>query len=394
MRSRGRRVSVPLTGCATDEEASVRAYTLVRLVRELDDAGAGSRIALLCKPVGAATTDGELDAAVSEVHKVAAVAAVHGVPQDGDMTVREFGRRWTSGDLHREHPDYVRDVDHTDNRGRLEKHVYPHIGDVPLRKLRLEDGERVLRELRAPPESGLRRHVAQCLARLVRLAVFPAKILTASPLPVGFLPRVGAPKAAPFLYPKEEAKLLACTRIPLVRRVVYGLLTREGLRVSELLGRARDDRAPLPWTALDLASGTIALDDTKTGRPRVWALSPGTVRALERWRKLSTGKNVCELGVRHGLARRLRADIRLAGVNRVELGVRTAHRAWLKLHHLRATFVTLSLANGRSETWVQDRTGHTSSVMINRYRRAARMAEELALGELLPLDEAIPELRK
>lgn len=40
-----------------------------------------------------------------------------------------------------------------------------------------------------------------------------------------------------------------------------------------------------------------------------------------------------------------------------------------------------------------DRTGHRSSVMINRYRRAARQVAELDLGTLLPLDEAIPELR-
>ena len=42
---------------------------------------------------------------------------------------------------------------------------------------------------------------------------------------------------------------------------------------------------------------------------------------------------------------------------------------------------------------MQDRTGHTSSNMINLYRRTARTAAELGLGELLPLDEAIPELR-
>jgi hypothetical protein len=64
----------------------------------------------------------------------------------------------------------------------------------------------------------------------------------------------------------------------------------------------------------------------------------------------------------------------------------------IRLHDTRATFITIALANGRSEAWVQDRTGHRSSVMINRYRRAARTAAELGLGELAPLDRAIPEL--
>ena len=58
----------------------------------------------------------------------------------------------------------------------------------------------------------------------------------------------------------------------------------------------------------------------------------------------------------------------------------------------RATFITLTLANRRTEAWVQDRTGHKSSLMLNLYRRAARTAAELGLGDLLPLDTAIPEL--
>jgi hypothetical protein len=41
------------------------------------------------------------------------------------------------------------------------------------------------------------------------------------------------------------------------------------------------------------------------------------------------------------------------------------------------------------EAWVADRTGHRSSQMINRYRRPARQASELQLGELTPLDEAL-----
>jgi hypothetical protein len=39
---------------------------------------------------------------------------------------------------------------------------------------------------------------------------------------------------------------------------------------------------------------------------------------------------------------------------------------------LRATFITVALANNRTETWVMDRTGHESSAMLARHRRAAR----------------------
>ncbi len=61
----------------------------------------------------------------------------------------------------------------------------------------------------------------------------------------------------------------------------------------------------------------------------------------------------------------------------------------IRVHDLRGTFVTLALASGKTETWVADRTGHKSSIMINRYRRAARSASELGLGLLAPLDTAL-----
>jgi hypothetical protein len=54
-----------------------------------------------------------------------------------------------------------------------------------------------------------------------------------------------------------------------------------------------------------------------------------------------------------------------------------------------ATFVTLSLASGKTESWVADRTGHRSSNMINRYRRQARQVVELNIGTLAPLYEAL-----
>ncbi|HXS17828.1 MAG TPA: DNA integration/recombination/inversion protein, partial [Polyangiaceae bacterium] len=59
---------------------------------------------------------------------------------------------------------------------------------------------------------------------------------------------------------------------------------------------------------------------------------------------------------------------------------------------LRATFVTMSLAAGKTEAWVTDRTGHTSSTMLYRYKRAARTHAEAQMGSLRPLHEIIPEL--
>jgi hypothetical protein len=55
-----------------------------------------------------------------------------------------------------------------------------------------------------------------------------------------------------------------------------------------------------------------------------------------------------------------------------------------------ASFV--ALANGKTESWVADRTGHMSSQMINRYKRWARGHQEQSLGDWVPLHLAIPEL--
>src|SRR5690606_2214150 len=74
---------------------------------------------------------------------------------------------------------------------------------------------------------------------------------------------------------------------------------------------------------------------------------------------------------------------------RTVLFQRTSKRAPLRAHDLRATFVTLALASGKTETWDCDRTGHRSSSMPNKYRRAARTAAELGLGWLKPMHEVI-----
>jgi integrase len=52
--------------------------------------------------------------------------------------------------------------------------------------------------------------------------------------------------------------------VPLIRRLFFGVLAREGLRREEL--------ASLRWRDLDLNKGHIALDRNKTDDPRSWAL--------------------------------------------------------------------------------------------------------------------------
>lgn len=238
-----------------------------------------------------------------------------------------------------------------------------------------------------PPErsAATRRHVAQIMHRLLTLAAFPARLIPVSPLPRGWLPLLPAEeKAKVFLYPDEDAALMACREVPLVSRVLYGLMAREGLRESEALD--------LEWGDLDLERGVITLDENKTADPRLWSLDPGVVAALALWRRLAPKKPFGAVMNRGRLAERFRVHLRAAGVDRPKLFERSTTRMPIRVHDLRATFVTLALGTGRTDTWVRDRTGHRSSEMVDRYRRAARAAKELDLGWLRPLNEAIPEL--
>src|SRR5690606_2610653 len=138
--------------------------------------------------------------------------------------------------------------------------------------------------------------------------------------------------------------------------------------------------------------GVIRLERTKTGESRTWALRADVARVLAR---LGDGRDLDEPvfdGLPAKMAALFRWHLRAAGVHRPELFERTPQRRPIRIHDQRATFCTLNLAAGKSEAWICDRTGHRSSQMVNAYRRAARTATELGLGELLPLDECVPEL--
>jgi integrase len=224
------------------------------------------------------------------------------------------------------------------------------------------------------------------------MAVYPCRHIAVSPLPKGFLPRTLARKALNYLYPKNDRALLACVDVPFGYRLLWGFLAREGMREGEALA--------LTWDCIDLEHGMVRLDENKTDDPRAWALDPAVARALriqrERFAPNAGGTDrVFIHRSKFGLAETFRLHLERAGIRaeRPELFVSSDARQQIKVHDLRGTMVTISLANGRSESWVMARTGHRSSQMMNRYRRIAMSFGELNLGELDALDFAIPELR-
>lgn len=320
------------------------------------------------------------------------------------ITFEQFGDLWTDGTLHKMFPNRVswKKTAKTD-ASRLKIHVYPLIGQIQIRAFEggqgVEWAEGVLRRITKPATA---RQVAQAISRVLTMAAFPGiRLIPHSPLPKGFVPPTPKRKAMSYLYPTEEARLMANTDIDLHVRMFFGFSIREGGRLGNFLS--------LKWRQVDLDSGFIRLDQTKTDEALSWVMGADVVKALRRYRDtrgsskpndfvfLNADKDLVLDGKvihRTKVAPTLRACLKRSGIDRAELFEHTENRIQLRAHDFRGAFVTVKLATGKSETWVMDRTGHTTSQMLNKYRRAARNHQEANQGDFVPLDEAVPELRR
>lgn len=275
----GRR-SIHLITCRTRDEAEARKQFIVEQLARLREANRLEFVRKLLELAAAASND-RLDRVRRGVDAIVAgeferPAAPGEVPDRGP-TFQEFAEEWTSGKLRQRFRDHVREKRSvSDDIYRLKAHIYPMVGSVPLREFTTQHAELVMASLSDKLASGTRRQVAQLIVRVLKLAVYPARIIDRSPIPVGFLPKPGTGRALAWLYPTEEESLLAKRSIGVLYRLFYGFLSREGLRKSEAAG--------LTWADLDLERGVITLDENKTDDPRAWALDPAVVRALAWWK--------------------------------------------------------------------------------------------------------------
>jgi integrase len=387
-----------------EPEAERRKEAIAKLVARLRESGHTSVIANTIKEAGRAD-DEEFRKLVKLVDRIVAgkepglANAGGGVRRPG-TTLEQLAKAWTSGELAKAYPDHVRvkRSSATDDAmltwlGKVRLPDGTTFGARAVAAVTLDDCDHVMGALPKTAQSpSSRRQYAQALRKLLVYAVYPLRLISALPIPKGRLPKGKSDKAKAWIYPAEDLALMQCREVPLVRRLLYGLLIREGLRLTEALS--------LTWADVDLERGVLNLDTNKTDDPRSLAMGEDVALALDTWRALR-GTKVAKsprifppalIGKRWPLAKQLREGLLVAGVMRPELTEDKPGRRVLRAHDLRGSFVTLALAAGRTEAWVTDRTGHRSSAMIYTYKRAARTAAELALGWLAPLDQAIPEL--
>ncbi len=377
--------------------AQRRADLMADVAARLTSADLGAHAEPILKKLGSVTSDAEV-AALRRL--VDGMLAGRVVADDRRLvgvrtTFGMVASRWTSGELHKSFPDHIRRKRSVgDDVTRLGRYILPVLGDLPIGTVTLDHCQDVMSRLPAGLAPQTRRNIARTMSRVFTMAVFPLRLISASPIPRGFVPAGGDRKALGYLYPDEDRRLMAAATIPLCYRLLWGFFCREGMRESEAIG--------LTWADLDLERGAVRLDVNKTDDPRAWALDPGVVAALQAWRSLRPDEEPGHLVFTDEFGRTLRGDalckllhkhLRAIGLadERPELFTSTAQRLRIRVHDLRGTFVTVSLAQGRSEAWVSDRTGHRSSQMIARYKRQARTFGELGLGGFESLALAIPE---
>ncbi|WP_437875267.1 tyrosine-type recombinase/integrase [Sorangium sp. So ce513] len=382
----GRR-TFSLPTCRTEHEANARLEVLAELAGRLIAAGQVVLGVPLLEQAAAREGNALRDVRLAIDHLCRGEARARAT---GETTFAEFAARVLSGELAEQYPDHVKAIRSADNYRTRLAHVLDVLGPVPLVRFTLDHADHAMSLLPGHLQPGTRQKIAQIIHRILALATYPARIISSNPLPRGWIPKADDAKAKGYLYPDEDHRLMRCKAIPLCFRIYYGFLDREGMRADEA-GR-------LEWSDLDLDRGAVVLDENKTDDPRAWALSPDVVRALRKWREICPDKVRVFVGKwgnalpGHNGAKNFRDHLRRAGVDRPELFETTNARLNIRLHDTRATFITVKLAAGRTETWISDRTGHSSSDQIHNYKRAARKVAELALGDFAPLDEALPEL--
>jgi integrase len=398
VRTFGKREPFDLPTCTDRVEAVARATLLSSVARRFKLAKTHEPQAMeALRCIAGASTKALTDAVRAAEMLLGGEIPVAGQPKA--LTFQQAGEWWTSGGARRDFPDHVEEItqEHRDgSAARLTRAVYPVIGDRPIAELTRADCDAVMRQIpvvkgRKELSRSTRRQYALLMTRIFGLAEL-AGYIERSPLPRGWAPRPNDDKRFPIMYPAEDRAFLGTTTIPLWARLYFGYLHREGGRRSEAVALRRG--------AIDSAHQTVTLDVNKTDHSRPWKLAPGVVEALETSfarrggvkpaDRVFVDENGGAVNVDH-LADKLRRWMQGAALDRGDLYTEGPNKGQFGTHCFRRSFVTRSLALGKNEDFVRQRTGHKSDELL-KYRQASKGFAELDLGDVDPLVLCIPEL--
>lgn len=377
---------IRVTIMAPDElTAYARAARLRSRIDALVDAGCAVEAARMA-PIAA---EQKSERAFSEAERAMRDVARESATPKSDLGLRTFGdvfEYWISGELKRRWPQVCKDMGDervSAARSMFAKHIGGILGSRACADITLEDAEQLL-PLIADLRPSSRRKYQTVVKLVMEFSVYPLRLRTSSPIPRKYVEGPGKGPAFSFLYADEEARLVSNRDIELDERVALGFTSRNGTRIGETKrARQRD---------IDLERGTFTLPKTKTEDARMWKLDEDVLLAMRAYRELLAERGLDVSGnapLFPGLAsaydaRRFRERLLSSGVDRLDLHEPTGDLQRIRIHDLRATFVTLALATGKSDRWVRDRTGHCALV-LDKYRRPARTAAELSLDWFAPL---------
>ena len=276
IRLAGERVPFMLAAVSSDTEAEARTHAMADIAARLTKAGHGDRARNILEEAARATARGW----PSVVSLVEGILGGRWEPapvpsEQKPITFGEVARRWTSGELAREFPQYVskkKTADEDASRLALlnkENRRRPDQG-LPPRRREASDPRARLEALAGEPASLCAGHLPRL--RACRMA---ARIDPGEPDPSELPPQAGRAEGAPVRLSERRRDAHGRDRRPAPFPRARGIPRSHGVpeeRVHRRRGRGRRGwrrgsgrgDPPLTWDRVDLERGVVRLERTKT----------------------------------------------------------------------------------------------------------------------------------
>ncbi len=341
----------------------------------------------------------DVERARAKARELATYAREHGYTKapTGELTsdretVREYAARWLA-DRERRALRSVRD-----DRGRLAAHVFPTLGDTPIRAITPKECRALVAALDAKVSADAMAWrtalnvwavFAKMLADACGSKAEALRVREDNPAAGVAPPDRGIERSKAYLYPSEFLALVSSPAVSLRWRRVYALAVYTYARAGELEAlRAAD---------VDLEHGTLRVHrqaDRNTGELRPTKTKMHRAVPIERnARELvaalvrATGGDddapLVHMPPRESGAVMLRQHLRAAGIDRAELYADDETRTPLTFHDLRATGITWCAVRGDDPIKLQRRAGHTTLDTTQRYIREAENVR-VSFGDVFP----------
>ena len=306
-------------------------------------------------------------------------------------TVQLWSERWLASRVARGLASVL------DDRSRLEHHVLPALGALPIAAVTRPEIERLVedldRKIRLPkghPERISWRTAAHAWSLVTTMAHDACaskrrdlRVRDDNPAAGVEGPDRGEKKGKQYLWPSEFLQLVSSPAVPVRWARLFALAVYTYTRAGEL--------EALDWGDVHLEHGYAhvhrsvdrvrdkgTMRSTKTGVARRVPIEPELRPLMQLLREEAGGRgSVFDMPSAGVLSAKLRHYLKRAGVERAELFASDETRKAITFHDLRATGITWMAVRGDEPLRIMQRAGHTSFETTQGY---IREAENLRAG--------------